>query len=1182
MARSPLLNLYDPYGILEEQAKLGLLPGGDPLNPSRRLTISDLMPQEEEKGLLRTLSEMGTSGLAFAGDILDTPGAFIRGILAGKPLSFLGENISGQRRVTGRDLLRQAGAIGDEDTWWNFAGGLAGEILLDPLTYLNPLAILGKGAATNLGKAASKAGITRNAREAAEKLGVGTREALQTRGAKDFLSLLPDELQGEARNRFVGLAEKYTGKKLDTAEAIEEALSSPLAADMTFSIPGTNVNVPINMGLGRRADKAADFLRGSPITGPMMARTAALFSSPTQGVYLPDLEQTNAVQKTARQAYRQAESGAELVRSRVGRLLAEVQLGDFADDIPTELRDPYSRRFQRFVNTAVEDPDWARQLDPEAAKAFAASEPLANFLEFARTSAKESMEEQIAAGLKAQPFQSRNWRTASGDPMGFISRQRYNFNREMLPKATDLEGKPYRKSSKIFGVGTPDRNPAFDFPQALMDRFVDGSYKAKNPKTGELANLQEVLQNVSNRDAAGIIDEAYRSITGREGGLYDTFVEGQLEALGKQAADAGTPLTPMQFAEAAEKLRGGELLTFYEDLADTIRNADLQFAKTGTGYFDSDLTNNLVQNLVSGKRSVANADALFDALKSVTVERAAGNIEAGGYAPLAYAAEALGLDPNSQRFKTVFKGDRAKSMSVPKSALKALQSLAPATATTEPVLGLKTLYDSFTTAFKVGALANPAFHTRNLYSGLINNASLGSFNPLDPRSYRDYYAAFRASRGDYSSLMKVLRDSPVYRNLPDDKSRLVKFMGDVAGQRLVQGNVIDDIGESTATKLLPGKDRKPDTLPRTAAERVRDFFTLRGTRFAGRPVLENTNPLLRFNDAVGQGVEDTLRLGTFINQARQGASAQAAGDLSRLANLDYSPQAFTSFERQWLKKIFPFYSFQRKIVDSVADNMLYRPGGVQNQMIRAINRGGQPTEDQFVPEYLRQSAAIPTPYRPGEGLQRYVNLSGSLPFESTFNLITPGVGGSLSTRLGDTIGKTASNIAGQMNPLFKYLIETATGKQLYTGRNLSDLYSSLEQDIGPAGRNIENLVRNLVPGGSKLASLYQGIRDDRLSMEDRLTKLAINNLTGVRFTDIDQEASRSRAARDMLDQILQGTPGTRVYENISVPEEALQAMTPEQQRLYLLYRSLQSQAQKRARERKKQEEAAALLGGLQT
>lgn len=165
-----------------------------------------------------------------------------------------------------------------------------------------------------------------------------------------------------------------------------------------------------------------------------------------------------------------------------------------------------------------------------------------------------------------------------------------------------------------------------------------------------------------------------------------------------------------------------------------------------------------------------------------------------------------------------------------------------------------------------------------------------------------------------------------------------------------------------------------------------------------------------------------------------------------------------------------------------------------------------------------------------------------------------------------------------MNPLFKYLIETATGRQLYSGRNLSDLYSSLEQDIGPVGRNIENLVRNLVPGGSKAASIYQTLRDDRLSMSDRLAKLAVNNLTGVRFADINQEQSRSRAARDMLDEILQGTPGTRVYENISVPEEALMTMNPEQQRLYLLYRKLQAQAQKRARERRKAE--AALQVGL--
>jgi hypothetical protein len=48
-------------------------------------------------------------------------------------------------------------------------------------------------------------------------------------------------------------------------------------------------------------------------------------------------------------------------------------------------------------------------------------------------------------------------------------------------------------------------------------------------------------------------------------------------------------------------------------------------------------------------------------------------------------------------------------------------------------------------------------------------------------------------------------------------------------------------------------------------------------------------------------------------------------------------------------------------------------------------------------------------------------------------------------------------------------------------------------------------------------------------------------------------------------------PGVRKFENISVPPEVQELMSPEQKKQYLLYRILQGEAAKRAREKKKKE-----------
>lgn len=55
MARSPLFDIYDPYGTTGAER------------------IEDLLPEEEKTGLLRQLANIGSSGLSGAGYILDTP-----------------------------------------------------------------------------------------------------------------------------------------------------------------------------------------------------------------------------------------------------------------------------------------------------------------------------------------------------------------------------------------------------------------------------------------------------------------------------------------------------------------------------------------------------------------------------------------------------------------------------------------------------------------------------------------------------------------------------------------------------------------------------------------------------------------------------------------------------------------------------------------------------------------------------------------------------------------------------------------------------------------------------------------------------------------------------------------------------------------------------------------------------
>ncbi len=329
----------------------------------------------------------------------------------------------------------------------------------------------------------------------------------------------------------------------------------------------------------------------------------------------------------------------------------------------------------------------------------------------------------------------------------------------------------------------------------------------------------------------------------------------------------------------------------------------------------------------------------------------------------------------------------------------------------------------------------------------------------------------------------------------------------------------------------------------------------------------NRNPILELGDRAAESTDAMNRYGSYLTLIRQGHSPREAKRLVDLTQVDYGRA--TDFENRYLKRLIPFYSYTRGITPYIYDQVVNKPSGLVGQATRVINRAGQPSEDTFIPDYLRQSAAIPLP---GEGDLRRFLTNIDLPFESTVNLFTAGTGNTLYDQATDTVRKTALNFAGQMNPLIKGPLEMLTNRQFYSGRELSDLYSTLEQSFGEPGRLIEQVAYNL-PGGSRAIGAYRQLTDQRLDPADRYSKFAFNALTGLKFQDVDMERTRRLAARNMLNELLETTPGVRTYENITVPEDVLRAMPKEQQDMYLLYKIIQSEAAKRARDRKKQQAA---------
>jgi hypothetical protein len=1243
MAASPLFDLYDPYGLLQDQARMGLLPSDDPDEElRRRATVADLMPQEQQSSMLGKLAEMGTSGLAGLGWILDTPGAMVRGLLSegpGKAISALWD--TSDERVTGRELARQYGMASNKDNWWNFGGGLAAEVLLDPLTYMSFGAnqLLGAPAKTLAGRAAQKAGMMGHMDDYARAAGVGPRVAARNATADELLKLMPADAAAAARQRFV-------------ADMGEEALTAPLARMNRIGLPGMTQGATdlfgqtIGDATAKWADEAGDSLMRNDITGPVLRRlNAAVGDADVLGMtdYDRQLEAKELSSLRRRRAAADRRTLADLqmraenVLRGEGRSLGELDLS-------------------RGLRSALE-------LGPESIADDTAellSRPgVQDVTDFWDAYRDATPDRRRGLGLPIEEWQSR-----AGTQ--FVPRQQVGFD---VPQRPEWPA----------GVVPPERikqqysrgNRRVNFSENLGRRRRDYTDAVGGTDTLDRLSLdpevQKALREAANPDARLLLEDwAARNLDIGDGGLYgwvdelDTRAQDQIDSLTAEmnrlteraggptrrtqqlqeqidAMRADLPGEPQylhkapplaadhplaaQQAELSKQLaaaqRGGELHrvgelkrqldsvvaqipdaerdawkdSLYTKLADFTRAMDPQHAKTGVPIFGQNTFQEISRYVQSGGRLETDADFMLNLLKKqaadVGVDDVIGNVN---YTP-AETLTRLGLT-GEDALKVLEKrvGRPLANVSFPKKFVDDWSRVVERGQVAPELNPILEAGDNFLKTFKTLALAWPSRYSRDAYSGAFAAAMRNSFNPVD------WYVGTQLRKGNYDPLVKPmlgglipprLAGAPEYAELlkanPDEAVR--RFLLDAGEQGMGSGTVSNELADAAANaqmrELYPGAanpqwsevGRRFYNPDRTWREALRDYNPL-----ATRGASGNRNPILELADRAGETTDAGNRYGTYLNQIRQGAAPEEAARVANLTQVNYSPDAFTNFERDVLKRIFPFYSYTRGIMPLIGSELVNNPAGLMGKTTRAIARGSAPSEDNFTPEYLRQSASIPLPeglpllgLDPGSNLKRYLT-NIDLPFESVINLVTPGVGNSTLETAGGTLRKTALNLLGQTNPLIKGPLELFTNRQFYSGRQLSDLYSVLEQTLGAPGRLAEQVLVN-APGGSRLVGTYRQLTDDRLSPQEKYSKLLWNAMTGLKFQDVDQERTRRLAARDTLNQLLETTPGVRTYENITVPEDVLRGMPKEQRDMYLLYKIIQSTAAKQAREKKKQQAA---------
>lgn len=434
--------------------------------------------------------------------------------------------------------------------------------------------------------------------------------------------------------------------------------------------------------------------------------------------------------------------------------------------------------------------------------------------------------------------------------------------------------------------------------------------------------------------------------------------------------------------------------------------------------------------------------------------------------------------------------------------------------------------DNFTNVLKGGLTSPfPSFNVRNLASGAWQNYVLMGANDL-PEAYKAAATALREG-----GVVPGIADA-LYRGQGlSDAAATKKFAGAAFSKGLMGGGGVRDIVGADAAESLLG--RIPGELP--GRQPGLSMFTQAARDYVPTS-LEQLNPLnvrgvgglakskfapVAAGQKMGNEIEDMGRLAGFYGLMKQGYEPGVAADMVKAGHVDYSRA--TGFERNVMKRLIPFYGWLRGNLPEQIRQVAESPGGPAATAVKgseAANRG------QFVPDYLGQGVTVPLGNEEG-GNRRYLTRLG-LPFED----------------LGQT---SARSILGSLNPLLKYPLEQATGRQMFSDRDLRDLHSRIG-DLVPGGvpPPIENALMNSPL--SRLISTASTIADERKSPLDKLLNLG----TGLKVSDVNVDQARRNMTRDYIDATLRG-PNFRHFDALSVRPEALSLLSPQEMDLFRLH-----------------------------
>jgi hypothetical protein len=1149
----PLYDPLDPMAAFRQP-----VAGQQPQQPGQQAglppdpTKIPMTPQDQDS-LLQTVGSKALGGMGYVGGLLDkyTGGRAVRGLLGGQPgeLASLipGSDWMGltdeQNAVSGKKLLENAGVLDPgDDSWGGMLGGAAVEMALNPTTYMS----LGGGALTDAGQLAAK---------------IGAKAGSFSEGLTGLSALAPTAAKAAGR---LGI---------DAADVLNQPLHGLASIHLPFTSPSSGImlgagqggaDLLSGIGSGLRAASVAS--GASKVLDPLnqylvqpAARYAgALFQNKYAGSTSEIGQAVSPAMVAAKAADMDALRGAQipLIReAQAGNILGaghELRSAMEGTADPNFLKQPLSGSQAQAVQDLA--PKVNDMLEAPKAKLAYEGAPTPMLQETDPITGQD-----IAHATRHQSYPDRSSGIGLGGDRPVLAQTELAALGPRQDVLTNFPGgtagiNETSVNPDISGVQgrlPPDQVPSL--PQrAATFRSVHGGFTPQMEQDAVSLLPRQTALNARAAEAQAAQSLAQLPLSKQAQGL--TMTAGDHALIQDAAAKALTPIEQQQL-----QLLGRFNKSF--DIADYMGKLDPARADKGIPLFAN---NPIDDTFKTGQAMVTKGNAL-GAIKDMIAQSAVPYDQAGPGAQR-ISSDMLGqlghtdLDTATQRLVermtangkiTPTNGKAITDFAVPADVYKDMSRFSQGhmdPGIMEPLLKAVDWVTNLTKSWQTSPW--PGFNVRNFTSGQffnwVKDAGDHNYGPLDPRRIiKPIQAAQATIRGE---TIEGASQLPYFKNLGMSDEEASKAFADAVYQHraLAPGGTslgsdvmgAEAFGQKLAG-LIPGVDPFPgygatikSGIPKTLGEG--NPFAVAGVG----PYNTDANTIMKASREISGSIDDTNRISAMWGKMSQGYSPGAAASEARGMHVDY--EALTPFERQVMRRVLPFYSYHRGVVPAVLQELAEQPGGAAGQLAMQAHNQRAANPDQFVPEYLGGGLALPIG-KEDQGTQRFLT-SLETPIEAALDPI------------GKNVQETAMGILGQSNPLIKGPIEYATGKQLFTGRDLADLYPR-------TGSAVADQILMNSPASRALTTFGQ-ITDPR---KDLLTK-AIDLGTGVKLTDVDMDRQRDLAAREMISDSLRGQEGVGRFESFYArPGTDKSQLQPEDVAMLRLQQALDRKAKERAK-----------------